>query len=46
MNQAISIFWEVWKNSGTFKTHVMKEIYVAVNKKPIKNFSEIIILDY
>ena len=24
----------------------MKDIYVAVNKKPIKNFSEITILDY
>ena len=33
MNQAISIFWEVWKNNPAFKAHIMKEIYFACNKK-------------
>lgn len=33
MNQAIKIFWEVWKTSATFKSVVMKDVYNSLNKK-------------
>ena len=32
MNQAIKVFWEVWKTSAVFKAVVMRDIYDALNK--------------
>lgn len=46
MNQAINIFWEVWKTSATFKSVVMKDVYNSLNKKRPEFISEIVVANY
>lgn len=45
-NQTIKVFWEVWKNSPTFKSIVMKDIHQSLNKKRPDIMSEIIVTGY
>jgi len=46
INQAVKVFWEVWKNSATFKSIVMKDIYNALNKKRPEMLSEVVVTSY
>ena len=43
MNQAMRIFWEVWRNAQPFKNQVMKTIYIALNKDRPNFMQEIVI---
>ena len=46
MNQAIKVFWEVWKTSAVFKAIVMRDIYDSLNKNRPRSIDEIVVLSY
>lgn len=49
VNQAIKVFWEVWKTSENFKHVVMKDVYTSLNRKREKHMpylEEIIVVGF
>jgi hypothetical protein len=46
MNQALRVFWEVWKSSSVFKASVMRDIYDTLNNNRPSVIDEIIVTSY